>query len=121
MNLSGGSAPAFRAQCTLPPQPIFQTFFSIFPRFWFRDYYGHETALDTAKIEVEKDANIATTLSDLELWTHEVSHVSRIWFGWVDSWCHISWTLQAMDMKHHWIQQRLKLKGLWEPHQIWSY
>jgi len=26
------------AQCTLPPQPISQTLFSIFLRVWFRDY-----------------------------------------------------------------------------------
>jgi len=25
-------------ECTLPPQPISQTLFSIFPRVWFRDY-----------------------------------------------------------------------------------
>ena len=32
------STPAFRAQCTLPPQSISQTLFSIFPRVWFQDY-----------------------------------------------------------------------------------
>jgi len=43
--------------------------------------------------------SIMTTPSDLELWTHEISYVSWIWFGLVDLWYHISWTLQAMDMR----------------------
>ena len=30
------SAPTYRVQCTLPPQPIYQTFFN-FSRVWFRD------------------------------------------------------------------------------------
>ena len=33
-----GSAPAYRAQCTLPPQPIYQTRLFDFSRVWFRDY-----------------------------------------------------------------------------------
>ena len=32
-----GSASAYRAQCTLPPQPIYQTLFFNFSRVWFRD------------------------------------------------------------------------------------
>jgi len=40
-----------------------------------------------------------TTLSDLELWTCEISYVSWIWFGLVDLWYYISQTLQAMDMR----------------------
>ena len=39
--------------------------------------------------------NTVTTLSDLELWTREVSHISWIWFGWVNSWCYISWTYNS--------------------------
>ena len=31
------SPPAYRAQCTLPPQPIYQTLFFNFSRVWFRD------------------------------------------------------------------------------------
>ena len=33
-----GSAPAYRAQCTLPPQPVYQTFLFDFSRVWFQDY-----------------------------------------------------------------------------------
>jgi len=43
--------------------------------------------------------NIVTTSSDLELWTREIRYVSWIWFVLVDLWYHISWTLQAMDMR----------------------
>jgi len=32
-----GSTPAFQEHGTLPPQPISQTVFPIFPRVWFRD------------------------------------------------------------------------------------
>ena len=33
-----GSAPAYQAQCTLPPQSIYQTLLSNFSRVWLRDY-----------------------------------------------------------------------------------
>ena len=33
-----GSAPAYQVQCTLPPQPIYQTLLSDFLRVWLRDY-----------------------------------------------------------------------------------
>jgi len=32
-----GSAPSYRAQCTLPPQPMCQTLLFDFSRVWFRD------------------------------------------------------------------------------------
>ena len=32
------SVPAYWAQCTLPPQPIYQTLLLDFSRVWFRDY-----------------------------------------------------------------------------------
>ena len=32
-----GSAPSYRTQCTLPPQPIYQTLLFDFSRVWFRD------------------------------------------------------------------------------------
>ena len=32
-----GSAPAYWAQCTLPPQPIYQTLLFDFLRVWFQD------------------------------------------------------------------------------------
>ena len=56
--------------------------------------------------------NTVTTPSDLELWTREISYVSWIWFGLVDLWYHISWTLYQLwtgDL-YHWIQQRLRFK-----------
>ena len=34
------SAPAFRAQCAFPPQPIYQTLLFDFSRVWFRTRYG---------------------------------------------------------------------------------
>ena len=43
--------------------------------------------------------NTVTTPSDLELWTREISYVSWIWFMWLNLCWHISWTLQAMDMR----------------------
>ena len=43
--------------------------------------------------------NTVTTPSDLELWAREISYVSWIWFMWVNLCWHISWTLQAMDMR----------------------
>ena len=33
-----GSMPAYQAQCTLPPQPIYLTLLFDFLRVWFRDY-----------------------------------------------------------------------------------
>ena len=33
-----GSAPSYRAQCTLPPRPMCQTLLFNFSRVWFRDY-----------------------------------------------------------------------------------
>ena len=35
-----GSAPALRAQCTLSPQPIYQTLLFDFSRVWFQTRYG---------------------------------------------------------------------------------
>ena len=34
-----GSAPSYRAQCTLSPQPIYQTLLFDFSRVWFQDYF----------------------------------------------------------------------------------
>ena len=34
-----GSAPSYRAQCTLPPWPMCQTLLFDFSRVWFRDYF----------------------------------------------------------------------------------
>ena len=34
-----GSAPSYRVQCTLPPQPMCQTLLFDFSRVWFRDYF----------------------------------------------------------------------------------
>ena len=33
-----GSAPAYQAQCTLPPCPIYQTLLFNFSRVWFQEY-----------------------------------------------------------------------------------
>ena len=38
--------------------------------------------------------SIVTTTSDLEQWAPELNHYVWIWFTWVNSCCHISWTLQ---------------------------
>ena len=35
-----GSVPAYRVQCTLPPQPIYQTLLFDFLRIWLRNYWG---------------------------------------------------------------------------------
>ena len=51
-----GNVPAYRAQCTLPPQPIYQTLLLNFLRVWFRDQRsvgmhltGNVLKLDTPK------------------------------------------------------------------------
>ena len=49
------SAPTYRAQCTLPPQPIYQTFFN-FSRVWFRDQrsVGMHLAENILKLDTPK-------------------------------------------------------------------
>ena len=43
--------------------------------------------------------SIPTTPSDLEQWAPRLNQYAWIWFTWVNSCCHISWTLQPMDMR----------------------
>ena len=43
--------------------------------------------------------SIVTTPSDLEQWAPRLNQYAWIWFTWVNSYCHISWTLLPMDMR----------------------
>ena len=51
-----GSAPAHRAQCTLQPQPIYQTLLFNFLRVWFRDQQsvGMHLTENVLKLETPK-------------------------------------------------------------------